>query len=234
MRTWAVRGLMPLRAATARNSGPPHGVHVQAEILGDFLARRAAVELVGDGLGGDAADRRDAEPHQRVDQDRRSGVFVRAPGSWLVAGPVHPREELFAPGGQDDLPVGDRDQAELGVKLAAALQVDQQLAAGADVGAPVGERVGHLVLVAEPVDEVPQLSQPHVMLAPVGPQQARLDEFRPRDIARPGGLDPDHGPGSGAAVLSSHQCSVDGATRSRRAAAASVYISRSRMVTLGG
>ena len=33
---------------------------------------------------------------------------------------------------------------------------------------------------------------------------------------------------------SSHQCSVDGATRSRRAAAASVYISRSRMVTLGG
>jgi hypothetical protein len=31
---------------------------------------------------------------------------------------------------------------------------------------------------------------------------------------------------------SSHQCSVDGATRNKRAAAASVYISRSSMVTL--
>jgi len=42
------------------------------------------------------------------------------PGSWLVAGPVHSREELFSRCGQDDLPVRHGDQAELGVKVAAA------------------------------------------------------------------------------------------------------------------
>ena len=92
---------------------------------------------------------------------------------------------------QDDLPVRDRNQAELGAKVAAVLQVDQQLAARANIRAAVGKRVGHLVLVAEPVDEVPQLLQRHVMVAPVGPQQARLDEFGPRDITGPGGLDAD-------------------------------------------
>jgi hypothetical protein len=79
------------------------------------------------------------------------------PGSRLVTGPVDPRGELFSRRGQDDLPVRDRDQAELRIKLTAALQVDQQLAARADVRAPVSERIGHLVLVAEPVDKVPQL-----------------------------------------------------------------------------
>jgi hypothetical protein len=33
-----------------------------------FLDRRAALELAGDGLGGDAADGL-TEPHQRVDPD---------------------------------------------------------------------------------------------------------------------------------------------------------------------
>jgi hypothetical protein len=77
------------------------------------------------------------------------------PGSWLVAGPVDSLEELFSRGGQDNLPVRDRDQAELRIKLATALQVDQQLAARTDIRTPVSERVGHLELVAEPVDEIP-------------------------------------------------------------------------------
>ena len=69
------------------------------------------------------------------------------------------------------------------------------------------------------------------MFAPVGPQETGLDEFRPRDITGTRGLYADHGRYRGARP-SSHQCSVDGAIRSKRAAAASVYISRSRMVTL--
>ena len=80
--------------------------------------------------------------------------FERCPAIQF-AGPVDSLEELFSRGGQDNLPVCDRDQAELRIKLATALQVDQQLAARTDIRTPVGERIGHLELVAEPVDEIP-------------------------------------------------------------------------------
>ena len=78
---------------------------------------------------------------------------MRTPGRRLITGPVHPFVELFSRRGQDDLPVRDRDQAEVRVKVAAVLQVDQQAAARAEVGTPVGERVGYLELLAEPVDK---------------------------------------------------------------------------------
>jgi hypothetical protein len=95
----------------------------------------------------------------------------------------HPGHQYYivVPGGQ----------AELRIKVTAALQVDQQSAARSDIGTPVSERVGYLELLAEPVDEVPQFLQRHIMVASVGPQQTRLDEFRPRDIARPCRLDAD-------------------------------------------
>ena len=76
---------------------------------------------------------------------------MRTPGRRLIAGPVHPFVELFSRRGQDDLPVRDCDQAELRVEVAAVLQVDQQPPARSDIGTPVGERVGHPVLLAEPV-----------------------------------------------------------------------------------
>jgi hypothetical protein len=123
--------------------------------------------------------------------------------------------------GQNGLPVRDRDHAELRIEVTAVLQVDQQPTARADIGAPVGQRVLDLELLAEPVDELPQLLQRNIVLAPVGPQQADFDEFRPRDVAGTRGLYPDHGTIARRAALS-HQCSVDGATRSSRAAAASV------------
>jgi hypothetical protein len=85
--------------------------------------------------------------------------------------------------------------------MAAALQVDQQPPARSDIRTPVSERVGHLELLAEPVDEVPQFLQRHVMLAPVGPEETSLDEFRPRDIARPGRLDADHRAVAGRAAF---------------------------------
>ena len=77
--------------------------------------------------------------------------------------------------------------------MTAVLQVDQQPPARADIRAPVGQRVRHLELLAEPVDELPQLLQRHIMLTPVGPQETGLDEFRPRNIAGTRGLYADHG-----------------------------------------
>ena len=56
--------------------------------------------------------------------------------------------------------------------MTAVLQVDQQPQARPDIRAPVGQRVRHLELLAEPVDELPQLLQRHIVLTPVGPQQA--------------------------------------------------------------
>jgi hypothetical protein len=50
--------------------GPPHHVDAEAEIFRDFFERCPAVQLAGDGLGGDAADRGLAEAHQRVEPDR--------------------------------------------------------------------------------------------------------------------------------------------------------------------
>jgi hypothetical protein len=50
---------------------PPHGVDVQAEVVGDLLKGRSAVELTRDGFGGDAADRGQPETHQRIDPDWR-------------------------------------------------------------------------------------------------------------------------------------------------------------------
>jgi membrane protein len=172
--------------------GPPHRVQIEPEVPGNLLQRRPAVKLTGNGLGGDAADCRHAEADQRVDPDRRGRVLMRAPASRLVARPVHPLEELLSRRGQDRLPVRDRDQAELRNKVTTVLQVDQQPPARADIRAPVGQRVRHLELLAEPVDELPQLLQRHIMLTPVRPQQAGLDEFRPRDAAGPSRLDPDH------------------------------------------
>jgi len=118
---------------------------------------------------------------------------MRAPASWLVARPVHPFEELFSRRGQDSLSVRDRDETELRIEVTAVLQVDQQPPARADIRAPVGQRVRHLELVTEPVDELPQLLQRHIVLTPVRPQETGLDEFRPRDVARTRRLYPDHG-----------------------------------------
>src|SRR5207302_1601913 len=102
--------------------------------------------------------------------------------------PVHPLEELLSRRGQDRLPVSDRHETELRIEVTAVLQVDQQPPARADIRAPVGQRVRHLELLAEPVDELPQLLQRHIVLTPVGPQQTGLDEFRPRDVAGTRGL----------------------------------------------
>jgi hypothetical protein len=66
--------------------------------------------------------------------------------------------------------------------VAPALQIDQQPAPQTDIGTPVGERVRHLELVAELVDEVPQLLQRHVVISPVRPQETGFNEFRPRDV----------------------------------------------------
>jgi hypothetical protein len=65
--------------------------------------------------------------------------------------------------------------------MTAALQVDQQPTARSDVGTPVSERVGHLELIAEPVDEVPQFLQRHIMLAPVGPAFTNSAQVTLRD-----------------------------------------------------
>jgi hypothetical protein len=62
--------------------------------------------------------------HVDVEAEIFRDFFERRPAVQF-AGPVDPLEELFSRGGQDDLTVRDRDQAELGVKLAAVLQIDQ-------------------------------------------------------------------------------------------------------------
>ena len=82
---------------------PPHRVKIQTEVAGNFLKGCSAIKLARDGLSGDAADR--GHP---------------------VAGPVHSLVELFSRRSQHDLPVGDRDQAELRIEMTTVLQVDQQ------------------------------------------------------------------------------------------------------------
>jgi hypothetical protein len=95
----------------------------------------------------------------------------------LATGPVHPLVELFSRRGQDDLPVRGRDQAEVRVKVAATLQADQQPAARADIETPVGKRVRYLELLAEPVDEVPQFLQRHVLVASACPKPADMGDL---------------------------------------------------------
>ena len=99
-----------------------------------------------------------------------------------------------------------------------------------DIRAPVGQRVRYLELVAEPVDELPQLFQRHIV-TPLGAQEIGLNEFRPCNVARTCELYAVHRTVARQAALQPHQYSVDGATGSNPAATTWLYISRSRMVT---
>jgi hypothetical protein len=46
--------------------GPPHSIHVQAEVLGDLLDGCSAFEFARDGLGRDAAHGRQAETYPKM------------------------------------------------------------------------------------------------------------------------------------------------------------------------
>lgn len=136
---------------------------------------------------------------------------------------------------QERLPAHDRYQAEVCVKADFLLGPDQQVPA-ADEQTVMCQRIGDVILLPNDFDEGAQLTHRHAVSAPVFAQQAGLDELRPRDrLPVTAGFFPDDQPvDAPAAADTALQPVIQGGLSDvqQRAASASVYISRSRTLTV--
>ena len=170
---------------------PPHVLKCQVELLSHFALGFAPVEMLDNRRRANARYSRLAESPVWPAPDRRGIIGVRSPCDRSVVIPFHPLHERISRGEQQRLVVYQCDETQFTAQLAQLLEADEQPSPLADPRRRVRQRMRHSQLVPESRDEVANLVEPHLELAPILAQESRFQELRPSKAGVAGRFGPD-------------------------------------------